>query len=270
MEQSFSSHLASCDSCCTHCGYKLLQCLLHFPLNPDVDAVVFSHLTIAAAKIVLTLIYMALASKAIFPLAVPKVFQRAPLAGSSSLCLLWFCHIQHGGMQRSPCSRLSITCWTNYSQVITFQWCNYHCPTPTPHRFLSNCYRHIVSSIFHLVESRLSVSVPHVFGSTGSWCEEHKRKDKSSMHTGWGDEKSLDCTRPLFIHPLELDVSMDVRQPPQAEGLSLGLSRCAGGTDGRVDGSQHKQEGGSENRARTVVEVLSGKVSDQWVATWRS
>lgn len=42
------------------------------------------------------------------------------------------------------------------------------------------------------------------------------------MHSGWGDEKPLDCTCPLFIHPLELAlevyVSMDGRQPQQATG----------------------------------------------------
>lgn len=63
--------------------------------------------------------YITLSGKAIFHLAVPEVFQVAPLADFSSLCLLWFWHTW--GMQHSLCSCPSITCWINHSQLITFQ-----------------------------------------------------------------------------------------------------------------------------------------------------
>lgn len=118
VEQSSSSHLASCDSCCIHCGNKLLQCLLCFPLNPDVDSVVRSIWGSLQPKW-LTLSYMALTVQAILHLAESEVLQEAPLAPSSSLYLLWYW--QSWRMQCSQGSCLSITCCINYSQVITFQ-----------------------------------------------------------------------------------------------------------------------------------------------------
>lgn len=94
------------------------------------------------------------------------------------------------------------------------------------------------------------------------------------MHAGWGGRKPLDCARPLFIHPLELaravHVSVDGRQNhprQQAEGVRLGLSQGAGGSDGCVDDGQNKQEGATENGAGEIVEVLFGMVSDQSFAT---
>lgn len=35
MEQPITFSMESCKSCSIYCGNKLLQCLLHFPLNPD-------------------------------------------------------------------------------------------------------------------------------------------------------------------------------------------------------------------------------------------
>lgn len=65
---------------------------------------------------------------------------------------------------------------------------------------------------------------------------------------------------------------MDGRQNhprQQAEGVRLGLSQGAGGSDGCVDDGQNKQEGATENGAGEIVEVLFGTVSDQTFATCR-
>lgn len=82
-------------------------------------------------------------------------------------------------------------------------------------------------------------------GATGGG----ERRDSSSMHTGWGDEKPLDCTRPLFIHPLELAravyVSMDGRQHPQATGWGRQLwSKSVSWWLRWLCGQQPKQTGG--------------------------
>lgn len=94
------------------------------------------------------------------------------------------------------------------------------------------------------------------------------------MHTGWGDEKPLDCTRPLFIHPLELAravyVSMDGRQHPQATGWGRQLwSKSVSWWLRWLCGQQPKQTGGRlRARSREIVTISFGKVF-QWIATWK-
>lgn len=78
--------------------------------------------------------------KSIYYLSWWKIFQVIPLAVVVSL------YLHTSSTYRKciiPTLCLSITCWINYSHMITFQEYNYHCLTPATQQFLSNCCRHI-------------------------------------------------------------------------------------------------------------------------------
>lgn len=152
MEQSFISDLESCDSCYIYCGNKLLQCLLHFPLNPDVTVFIWGflqpkswpHLSHSVAR--LSFIWLCRRSSKWLHEQTPhhSVYFGSDTYGK--------CNISHALVVSSH-ARYIIQKWSHSSSIIKIVW-HQHLSS-----FLATAKKHVFcfhnSSIFHLVETRL-------------------------------------------------------------------------------------------------------------------